>query len=211
MYCISYTRRGKKNSFKAKFCLVISTQKKHWGSLNPEKLSFEILQGMQDIQMGLAHTTNTIGDLCHSAGAAGADTKERAKRQQKGTLSFPGHHHPAISSHQWKSNLEYPAWALRTAEGSSEKRIQNVAVLGASAEPGAEEPQPFKGILRKICCNFWKAGILLFRNSINAMSVVLMCYLDLSMSCLLCCRAGGCFDYTVLCQILAQTVIVNSY
>lgn len=31
--------------------------------------------------------------LCHSAGAAGDNTKECAKRHQKGTLSFPGHHH----------------------------------------------------------------------------------------------------------------------
>lgn len=136
MYCISYTRRGKKPSFKANFHLGISTQKKHWGSLNPAELSFEILQGVQDIQMGLAHMTNAVGDPCHSAGAAGADTKGHAKGHQRGTLSFPGHHHPAISSHGWKSNLEHPAWALWSAEGFSEKRIQTVAVLGAGGSWG---------------------------------------------------------------------------
>lgn len=39
-------------------------------------------------------------------------------------------------------------------EGSSEKMIQNVAVLGAAGETGAGEPQAFKGIFKKIYCNF---------------------------------------------------------
>lgn len=59
---------------------VISMQKKHWGSLDLEELLFEILQGVQDIRIGLVHIANVIGDLCPSAVAAGADTKEHAKR-----------------------------------------------------------------------------------------------------------------------------------
>lgn len=55
------------------------------------------------------------------------------------------------------------------------------------------------------------AVILHLRNSINAMPAMFMCYLDLSMSCSLHCRAGGCFDYILLCQMLTWIIILNSY
>lgn len=132
--------------------------------------------------MDLAHTTNATGDFYHSAAAAGADTKEHAKRHQRGALSFSDHHHPVITSCQGKSNPEHPTWGLWTAEVSTDKRTQNEAVLGDGGEPGTGEHQPFKGVLKKICCNFWKGGILIFRGSIKSLSVMFICYLDLSMS-----------------------------
>lgn len=67
-----------------------------------------------------------------------------------------------------------------------------------------------QGVLRKICCNFRTGGILLFRNSMNAMSVMFMCYLDLFTSFSLHCELE---DALIIqcCQTLARIVILNSY
>lgn len=68
----------------------------------------EIPQGVQDAHRDLAHITSATGELWHSAGADVDDTKECTKRHHKANLSFPGHHHPAISSSvQIKTRLFY--------------------------------------------------------------------------------------------------------